>query len=83
MQSKDNLMKKIQMYDFCLTDIGLYLDSHPFCKDGLAYFKKYNELRKAAVEEYTRMYGPITPSDVNPTSHWTWAEGPWPWEKGE
>lgn len=83
MQDKTKLLKKIQMFDFCLTDINLYLDSHPFCKDGLEYFNKYNQLRKIALEEYTKNYGPLTISDVDPSQYWTWAEGPWPWEKGE
>jgi len=83
MEDRDKLLKKIQMYDFNITDINLYLDSHPFCKDGLEYFKKYNDLRKAACEEYTTKYGPLTVNSVVANSHWTWAEGPWPWEKGE
>lgn len=76
-------MRKIQMYDFCVADISLYLNSHPFCKDGLEYFNKYNALSKAAREEYAKNFGPLTISDVNSTNHWTWVEDPWPWEKGE
>lgn len=81
MQSKDNLLKKIQIYDFCLTEINLYLDSHPFDPKGLEYFEKYRDLRKAAVDEYTKNYGPITIKNVDTSNnYWTWVEDPWPWE---
>ncbi len=83
MIEKDKLMKKIQMYDFCIQDIVLYLDSHPLCKSGLAYYKKYKEMLKAAKEEYVCLYGPISVYDVECDSKWTWVEGKWPWEMEE
>ncbi len=83
MKERDSLLKKVQMYEFCLVDINLYLDSHPFCKDGLAYYKKYSALSKEARDEYTAKYGPICPSDVDVSHHWTWVDAPWPWEVEE
>ena len=68
------------MYSFCLMEITLYLDTHPFCKDGLAFYKKYRDLMNSAIEMYTEKYGPLSPHNVPADSHWTWAEGPWPWE---
>ena len=80
MNDKDNLLKRIQMYDFFLNEINLYLDTHPFCRNGLDYYNKYNALRKAACAEYSEKYGPLSISNVNTTDHWTWVDGPWPWE---
>jgi len=83
MLEKDKLLKKIQMYGFCIKDVSLYLDTHPTDKSGLEYFKKYNDLMKAASAEYAEKYGPLSISDVNSTTRWTWVSDPWPWERGE
>jgi len=90
MQAKDNvlseksvLLKKIQMYDFCLTEVSLYLDTHPTCINALEYFKKYNDMKKTACAEYAEKYGPLSISAVNNTQNWTWVSAPWPWERGE
>lgn len=80
MKERDSLLKKVQMYQFCLFDIHLYLDSHPFCKEALEYYKKYSELSKEANREYTEKFGPLNHSDVDVSHHWTWVDGPWPWE---
>lgn len=81
MLEKNKLLKQIQMYDFCIDDISIYLDSHPNCKEGLEFFKKYNELRKVACAEYAEKYGPLSINAVNSTQKWTWISDPWPWEK--
>ncbi|MFA5658796.1 MAG: spore coat protein CotJB [Oscillospiraceae bacterium] len=83
MQERDRLMKNIQMYDFFLVELNLFLDTHPRCREALDYFRKYNEMKKAACEEYARLYGPLTISQAAATDSWAWVEGPWPWEKGE
>ena len=49
---------------------------------GLDYFHKYNDLKKAAEEEYINLYGPIVSSQVKSRDRWTWVNEPWPWEGG-
>ena len=39
--SRQLLMREIQIYSFALKDIQLYLDTHPNCMKALAFFKKY------------------------------------------
>ncbi len=82
MSEKDKLFRAIQMYDFALYEIKLYLDTHPNCRKGLDYFHKYNDLKKAAEEEYVNLYGPIVSSQVKSRDRWTWVNEPWPWEGG-
>ncbi len=82
MSEKDKLFRAIQMYDFALYEIKLYLDTHPNCRKGLDYFHKYNDLKKAAEEEYINLYGPIVSSQVKSRDRWTWVNEPWPWEGG-
>ncbi len=76
-----HLMRLIQMYDFYLYELQLYLDTHPTCPNGLQAFRKYKELRNNAVKTYTESYGPITAVDSNCSNVFEWAKGPWPWEK--
>ena len=83
MDEKDMLLRKIQMYDFCLNEINLYLDTHTTCPFGLEFYRKYRDLRKAAFDEYNMKFGPLTILNVTNTDKWTWATEDWPWVKGE
>lgn len=81
MNEKNTLMKVIKQYDFALYELNLYLDTHPKCMNALAYFKKYQDLRRKAVDEYTHKYGPITADQTNTDEGWKWTNAPWPWQK--
>lgn len=80
MLEKDSLLKKVQTYDFVLVDLNLYLDSHPNCPYALEHYNRTLRLRDEAAKEYTEKFGPLTIRDVKDTTHWTWTDGPWPWE---
>lgn len=82
MMSADNLMKAIQMYDFYLYDLNLFLDTHPNDRNALARFNEIKECRKKAYEAYTENYGPITAVQNNSDEHFYWTDDPWPWERG-
>lgn len=74
-------MYKIQMYDFYLYELNLYLDSHPTCQRGLQTFRKYKRLRDEAVKSYNMYYGPVTAVQSDCDIVFEWVKGPWPWEK--
>lgn len=82
MTARDDLMRSIQVYDFTIFDLQLYLDTHPTCADALQYFHDCVEKKHAAVTEYTRLYGPITAEQMHDRNRWTWVQSPWPWEGG-
>ncbi len=75
------LMKKIKQLDFTLKELNLYLDTHPNCRRALAMFQKYKALRDAAVNDYVRNFGPITPDQSVNSEHWDWVDDKWPWER--
>ena len=81
MNEKNMLLSRIKKYDFTLKELNLYLDTHPNCRRALAMFRKYRELRRDAVQEYNKRFGPLTPEQVTDTQSWTWVEDPWPWER--
>lgn len=78
---RDKLFKKIQMYGFSIDEIVLYLDTHPNCQRALEYYHKYNKLRREAVEEYNKLYGPLNNKQVMCRDNWSWTREPWPWER--
>lgn len=81
MADRSALMKKIRMYDFVITEMVLFLDTHPNSPEGLAHFRKYQALREQAMNDYTANFGPIQPTQTHADTHWTWIDDPWPWER--
>ncbi len=79
-RSKEKLFACITATSFVLDDLRLFLDTHPNDQKALDCWEKYNKIRKDAVEEYTKCYGPISAYDVDVDNYWTWVEEPWPWE---
>lgn len=77
---RKKLMSIITQASFAIDDVKLFLDTHPNCREALEYYEKAKKMRDDAIEEYTKTFGPITAYNVNVESHWTWNEGPMPWE---
>lgn len=81
--NKQQLLKWIDLVSFAVTDCTLYLDTHPEDADALAYFREYSRLRNQALEDYARMYEPLTLDTAMVSgNHWEWIHNPWPWEGG-
>lgn len=79
--NRSQLMNAIQMYEFYLYELQLYLDSHPTCSNGLAAFRKYKQLHEKAVKAYTTRFGPLTAVSSECAGVFEWIKGPMPWEK--
>ena len=77
---REALMRKVQVFAFCEYDAMLYLDTHPDCKEGLAYFQNMNMQKQTAINEYENKYGPLSAQGNLSLQTWNWAEGPWPWQ---
>lgn len=75
---RQRLLRAIQAHDFVLTDLSLYLDTHPTCTHGLACYQAHKQMRDEAMAAYTEKYGPLTHEHV--TGTWNWVCNPWPWE---
>lgn len=82
-KDRERLLQFISEVSFAILDVGLYLDTHPCDDEALAYYEKYKQLRKEAMREYTKCFGPLLATDVSvDCGKWQWVEGPWPWEGG-
>lgn len=81
--SRNELLKKIQQYNFAAYDMLLYLDTHP---EDTKAFGLYRELVKAyrnLLDQYCDTYGPLTAYDSAKHDEFRWLESPWPWERQE
>ena len=77
---RKQLLEFIYQLDFAVDDIVLYLDTHPCDQKALEYYKEYRDLRKEAIEEYAKYFGPIENEYVTGCDFWNWVKDPWPWE---
>ena len=78
---KDAMLHQIMCYDFAITELALYLDTHPEDEKALCLHRKYCKENKELKDKYQRVYGPLT---INyPCNKWRWLEEPWPWEGGK
>ncbi len=85
MQDKTMLLKTINENSFAVDDVKLFLDTHPDDQEALAFFHHCKTKRKQAMEEFEQNFYPLTVdciSNVTAGSHWTWNDGPAPWEGG-
>lgn len=78
--NESDLLKQIQEYEFAITDLSLYLDTHPNDEKALFLHRRYCIEAKDLKDKYQKMYGPLT---INcPCNKWKWRDEPWPWEGG-
>ena len=80
--TREVLLKRINEVSFAVSDILLFLDTHPDCQEALAFYQKNVAIRKEALAEYARLYGPLTIDTADDTCSrsWEWVQQPFPWE---
>ena len=74
------MIQEIRCNEFAITELALYLDTHPDDEKALCLHRKYAKRLKDLKDKYQKVYGPLT---INyPCNKWRWLEMPWPWERG-
>lgn len=79
MTEREMLLKKIGTLKFAVTDLDLFLNTHPGDTKTLKLRADYEEELKPLIERYEKRFGPLTKSE-NTTNTWTWVRDPWPWD---
>lgn len=79
MTERDMLLKKIGTYKFAITDIDLFLDTHPGDETMLKKREEYAEQLKPLVREFEDKFGPLTKANSG-NNTWCWVKDPWPWD---
>jgi spore coat protein JB len=78
--TRENMLNEIKCFQFAITELALYLDTHPEDERALCLHRKYARELKDLQDKYQKVYGPLT---INfPCNKWRWIEEPWPWERG-
>ena len=78
--NREELTMQIKAYQFAVTDIALYLDTHPEDERALCLHREYTRRLKDLRDKYQKVYGSLTIE--YPCNKWRWLEEPWPWERG-
>lgn len=78
--AREKALLDIQMLDFTINDLNLYLDLYPNDKKAYSMFKKLVEECLEKKREYSSIYGPLTMDNV--ADEYEWSTGVWPWEEG-
>ncbi len=78
--TRKKLLKEIMQYDFALNELNLFLNTHPDHCEALDMFNEIQENAEKLKKEYSKLFGPLTPSTRNDSKKWEWSKGPWPWE---
>jgi spore coat protein JB len=79
---KDRLLVEIQMYGFYLTDLGLYLDTHPNDMEALNLFNETRNTYYKKLGDFNRQYYPLCSFNSDKKDSYEWIEGKFPWTRG-
>lgn len=79
---KDKLLYNIQMNNFALKDLILYLDVHPNDTNMIKEYMNIKNNLNNYKKQYESKYGPLYADDVMSNTNWTWIKNPWPWDTG-
>lgn len=96
MADRTQMLKQIGEISFVVNDLTLYLDTHPQDETALEAFSQAMGQRRELMQNYARQYEPLTVDCVCPDTnndtdshtkypgkkHFTWSDGPLPWEGG-
>ena len=76
------LLNAVTQFGFALSEITLFLDTHPEDPDALDYYRQMNRMYHKVSAEYEDKYGSLTQFCGQDGTIWKWASQPWPWERG-
>ena len=81
---RSTMLQQINEISFAVYDTLLFLDTHPNDQQALQFYREMSQKRNAAMEEFGRIYGPLTVDCICATNgnRWQWIDQPWPWEGG-
>lgn len=81
---RSTMLQQINEISFAAYDTLLFLDTHPNDQQALQFYREMSQKRNAAMEEFGRIYGPLTVDCTCATNgnRWQWIDQTWPWEGG-
>ncbi|WP_230986524.1 spore coat protein CotJB [Cohnella fermenti] len=74
-------MEQLQIVDFALVELTLYLDTHPADMQAIQQFNQLAQRRGQLAHAFEMQYGPLLQYGHSFTKYpWQWIETPWPWQ---
>jgi len=74
---------EIMGLSMAVTDLHLYLDTHPHDSEAARIFGYYSTLLETSKKHYATKFGPLTLKDAAQDGHYAWLQDPWPWDYQE
>ena len=71
---------ELMSLDFVAHELRLYLDTHSEDTEAFEMLQSMQRLANEAHEKYARLYGSLTPRDLEKSKSFTWLKNPWPWD---
>lgn len=82
MTERERMLRHLSSYDFAVTELHIYLDTHPDDVSAAKALNTYEEKSDKLRKEYETKFGPLT--SMNETGNrWAWISDPWPWDRQE
>lgn len=76
-----DLLEEIQVVDFVLVELNLYLDTHPYDYEAIQQFNDMAQQSMLLKNRFTEAYGPLVHFGHDYSKYpWTWKDAPWPWQ---
>ena len=80
--ARAELLTHVQECRFMMTDLALYLDTHPTDADALDLYREHAAMYQAYADAYAARFGALSQCQVTENDGWAaWSNTPWPWEK--
>ncbi len=79
---KAKMLLEIQQLDFAVTELNLFLDTHPNDEEALGMFVKTAAAAKSLKHDYVSKYGPVCVMDSTDKVPFEWVDSSykWPWQ---
>jgi spore coat protein JB len=75
------LMEQLQVIDFVLVELTLYLDTHPDDVEAINQFNHFAKNRKQLKKAFESQFGPLLQFGNSYSDYpWNWKDTPWPWQ---
>lgn len=73
-------MTELQVLNFAIQDLALYLDTHRDDLEALEVYRTYQQMYQQCREQYEAKYGPLNHKMPDHCEDYRWLDDPWPWE---
>lgn len=82
MSERERLLRRLSSFDFAVTELHIYLDTHPDDASAAKALSGYEEKASKLRNEYENKFGPISSLNED-ANRWAWISDPWPWDNKE